>query len=326
MTTRGRATAKLEFEACQVGLPKHTRAKGTSDWATNEQQDPRRHRDLRQGLGHGTADRLQPRVAARRCLGHSDTVVPAHGDRVIAHDRRGHGRSMQTGDGLGHYADDLAAVPDHPDPHDAVPIPHSPRGGEVAKAVLVSAVPPLMVQPTRIPGTAHEVLDDKKHTSQRTAPSSNGRWHRAPSTASTDPARNLLRRASRTGGPDGRRPSALRRHFASPSPSSPMTWQHLGADAGHARRRPDRASCRLFAAVWSAVEEREAEYVPPAAPRNETLGAGANGLKRDRRRPTLVKERWVPLVMRRSSVRFRQAAHWWRGGGNGRHNGSREPS
>ena len=80
-----------------------------------------------------------------------------HGYRVIAHDRRGHGRSTQTSGGhdMDHYADDLAAVTAHLDLHDAVHVGHSTGGGEVvhyiarhgqsrvAKAVLISAVPPL---------------------------------------------------------------------------------------------------------------------------------------------------------------------------------------
>ena len=89
-----------------------------------------------------------------------------HGYRVIAHDRRGHGRSTQTGDGhdMDHYADDLAALTAHLDLHDAVHVGHSTGGGEVAhyigrhgearvaKAVLISAVPPLMVQTEANPG------------------------------------------------------------------------------------------------------------------------------------------------------------------------------
>jgi len=91
---------------------------------------------------------------------------PRHGYRVIAHDRRGHGRSTQSGDGhdMDHYADDLAAVTAHLDLHDAVHVGHSTGGGEVAhyiarhgesrvaKAVLISAVPPLMVQTETNPG------------------------------------------------------------------------------------------------------------------------------------------------------------------------------
>jgi non-heme chloroperoxidase len=89
-----------------------------------------------------------------------------HGFRVIAHDRRGHGRSTQTGVGhdMDHYADDLAAVVGHLDLDNAVHVGHSTGGGEVvryiarhgesrvAKAVLISSVPPLMVQTDANPG------------------------------------------------------------------------------------------------------------------------------------------------------------------------------
>jgi non-heme chloroperoxidase len=89
-----------------------------------------------------------------------------HGYRVIAPDRRGHGRSAQVTDGhdMDHYADDLAAVTTHLDLHDAVHVGHSTGGGEVvrylarhgearvAKAVLISSVPPLMVQTDANPG------------------------------------------------------------------------------------------------------------------------------------------------------------------------------
>jgi non-heme chloroperoxidase len=89
-----------------------------------------------------------------------------HGFRVIAHDRRGHGRSTQTADGhdMDHYADDLAAVVAHLDLKNAIHVGHSTGGGEVvrylarhgerrvAKAVLISAVPPLMVKTATNPG------------------------------------------------------------------------------------------------------------------------------------------------------------------------------
>ncbi len=88
------------------------------------------------------------------------------GFRVIAHDRRGHGRSTQTGDGhdMDHYADDLAAVMAHLDIKKAIHVGHSTGGGEVAhflarhgetraaKAVLVGAVPPLMMKTPSNPG------------------------------------------------------------------------------------------------------------------------------------------------------------------------------
>jgi non-heme chloroperoxidase len=97
-----------------------------------------------------------------------------HGYRVIAHDRRGHGRSSQTADGhdMDHYADDLAALTAHLDLHNAVHIGHSTGGGEVArylgrhgesrvaKAVLISSVPPLMLRTDANPGgLPKEVFD-----------------------------------------------------------------------------------------------------------------------------------------------------------------------
>jgi non-heme chloroperoxidase len=97
-----------------------------------------------------------------------------HGYRVIAHDRRGHGRSSLVAEGhdMDHYADDLAAVTDHLDLRDAVHVGHSTGGGEVvrylarhgesraAKAVLISAVPPLMVKTEANPGgLPKEVFD-----------------------------------------------------------------------------------------------------------------------------------------------------------------------
>lgn len=89
-----------------------------------------------------------------------------NGFRVVAHDRRGHGRSSQVGTGhdMDHYADDLLAVVEHLDLKDAVHIGHSTGGGEVthflarhgtsraAKAVLVAAVPPVMVKKNSNPG------------------------------------------------------------------------------------------------------------------------------------------------------------------------------
>jgi non-heme chloroperoxidase len=97
-----------------------------------------------------------------------------HGYRVIAHDRRGHGRSTQVSGGhdMDHYAADVAAVMEALDVRNAVHIGHSTGGGEVAryvarhgkgrvaKAVLVGAVPPIMVKsPANPDGTPLEVFD-----------------------------------------------------------------------------------------------------------------------------------------------------------------------
>jgi non-heme chloroperoxidase len=93
-------------------------------------------------------------------------LVASSGYRAIAHDRRGGGRSGQPWDGndLDTYADDLAALLDALDLHDAILVGHSTGGGEVtryigrhgtsrvAKAVLVGAIPPLMLKTGANPG------------------------------------------------------------------------------------------------------------------------------------------------------------------------------
>src|SRR6201990_1276353 len=96
------------------------------------------------------------------------------GYRVIAHDRRGHGRSSQpwTGNDMDTYADDLAALTESLDLKGAIHVGHSTGGGEVAryigrhgtkrvaKAVLISAVPPLMLKTEANPaGTPIKVFD-----------------------------------------------------------------------------------------------------------------------------------------------------------------------
>src|SRR3954454_21597642 len=92
--------------------------------------------------------------------------VASNGFRGIAHDRRGHGRSSQPWDGndLDKYADDLADLIEQLDLHDVILVGHSTGGGEVtryigrhgtarvAKAVLVSAIPPLMLKTEANPG------------------------------------------------------------------------------------------------------------------------------------------------------------------------------
>ena len=98
-----------------------------------------------------------------------------NGFRVVAHDRRGHGRSTQTylGNDMDGYADDLAAVIEALDLKEATLVGHSTGGGEVAryigrygmkrvaKAVLIAAVPPIMLKSATNPeGLPMEVFDD----------------------------------------------------------------------------------------------------------------------------------------------------------------------
>ena len=101
--------------------------------------------------------------------------LASHGYRCIAHDRRGHGRSSQPWDGndMDTYADDLAKLVAALDLKDAIHVGHSTGGGEVAryigrhgtkrvaKAVLISAIPPLMLKTEANPGgLPKEVFDN----------------------------------------------------------------------------------------------------------------------------------------------------------------------
>jgi non-heme chloroperoxidase len=100
-----------------------------------------------------------------------------NGFRVVAHDRRGHGRSSQasSGNDMDGYADDLAAVIEALDLKDAILVGHSTGGGEVvryigrhgtkrvAKAVLIAAVPPIMLKSAANPeGLPMEVFDNMR--------------------------------------------------------------------------------------------------------------------------------------------------------------------
>jgi non-heme chloroperoxidase len=101
--------------------------------------------------------------------------LASRGYRCIAHDRRGHGRSSQplNGNDMDHYADDLAELVEALDLKDAIHVGHSTGGGEVAryigrhgtrrvaKAVLIGAVPPLMLKTAANPGGLPiEVFDE----------------------------------------------------------------------------------------------------------------------------------------------------------------------
>ena len=187
------------------------------------------------------------------------------GFRVIAHDRRGHGRSTQTDDGhdMDHYADDLAALTAHLDLKDAVHVGHSTGGGEVvhylarhgesrvAKAAIISAVPPLMVKTAANPGgLPKEVFDGLQ---AQLAANRAQFYLRSAGRAvlRLQPARcEALRRGDLelvAPGHDGRRQGALRRHrrlLADRLHGRPEE-DHRAGPGDARRRRPDRALCRL---------------------------------------------------------------------------------
>ena len=118
---------------------------------------------------------------------------------------------------MDHYADDLAALIEHLDLRDAVHVGHSTGGGEVAhyvarhgesrvaKAVLIGAVPPMMLQTEANPAASPRSVFDGMQAELRRQPVGvlPRRCRRARSTASTGPARSRRRRSSRTGGARG---------------------------------------------------------------------------------------------------------------------------
>jgi non-heme chloroperoxidase len=122
---------------------------------------------------------------------------------VIAHDRRGHGRSTQTdtGNEMNTYAADVRDLVAALDLHNAIHVGHSTGGGEVArylgnhgtaraaKAVLIGAVPPIMLKtPDNPNGLPMEVFDGFRAALAATARSSSRMCRRARSSASTAPA------------------------------------------------------------------------------------------------------------------------------------------
>jgi len=136
------------------------------------------------------------------------------GFRVIAHDRRGHGRSTQTWDGneMDTYADDLAALTEHLGLTDAIHIGHSTGGGEVARyigrhgskrvamAVLISAVPPLMLKTdTNPPARLSRSSTACAHNTWPIVPSFTG-TSRSRSTVTTGPAPGFPKASESTGG------------------------------------------------------------------------------------------------------------------------------
>ena len=199
----------------------------------------------------------------------------SNGFRVIAHDRRGHGRSTQVAAGhdMDYYANDLAAVVAHLDLNNAIHVGHSTGGGEVvhhiarhgesrvSKAAIISAVPLLMVQtPTNPKGLPKKYSTNSRWRSQRTARNSTATWPPAPSTTTT-------RRASRPKRPERWRQGMMggaKAHYDGivAFSQTDFTEDHkkITVPAGDAQRgRSDRPLCGCRAAFSKTPKERHAE-------------------------------------------------------------------
>jgi non-heme chloroperoxidase len=136
------------------------------------------------------------------------------GFRVIEHDRRGHGRSTQTWDGneMDTYADDLAALTEKLDLKNAIHVGHSTGGGEVARyigrhgskrvgmAVLISAVPPLMLKTDKNPAGAPMPASTGCEPNLSKIDLNFTRILRSRSTGTTGPAPGFQKASGSTGG------------------------------------------------------------------------------------------------------------------------------
>ncbi len=166
------------YQFCQV--IEYGRASGLMTAVPDPFRPPARHR-VHDDPNEDELGKALPETVIRQLDTHLQLLGPAgragaiRSGAACSADRRGHGRSAQTGDGhdMDHYADDLAAVTAHLDLRGAVHVGHSTGGGEVvryiarhvqsrvAKAVLISSVPPLMVQTGANPGgLPKSVFDD----------------------------------------------------------------------------------------------------------------------------------------------------------------------
>ena len=245
-----------------------------------------------------------------------------HGYRVVAADRRGHGRSAQVADGhdMDHYADDLAAVIEHLDLHDAIHVGHSTGGGEVAryiarhgesrvaKAVLISSVPPLMVQTEANPGGLPKSVFDGFQDQVATNRSGFYRdlaagpfygFNRPGVEAVGGHHRELV-----AAGHDRRRQGALRRHrrvLADRLHRGPE--EDHGPGPGHARRRrPDRPLRRLRAAVGQAGQNGTLKTYHGLPARHAHHPGGDDQRRPARLAPVLTPRTKARLAGRRSGA------------------------
>ena len=274
------------------------------------------------------------------------------GYRVIAHDRRGHGRSSQAADGhdMDHYAADAAAVVEHLDLHDAVHVGHSTGGGEVAryvarhgsgrvaKAVLIGAVPPLMLQTEANPGGLPiEVFDSFRegtgsNRSQFFLDVASGPFYgfnRPGAKVSQGVIWNWWRQGMMGGAKahyDGIK-AFSETDFTEDLQNDP------GPDPGDARRRrPGRPDRRLGRAVDQAAQGRDPEGLPglPARhvhhPRRRHQRRTCSSSSRADRRARDPRHRWSPRVPLTSTSPTRTSSSPWPGRRTRSRAGRRSPT
>ena len=223
------------------------------------------------------------------------------GYRCIAHDRRGHGRSSQpwSGNDLDTYADDLAALTEALDLKDAIHVGHSTGGGEVtryigrhgtgrvAKAVLIGAIPPLMLKtPANPGGTPIEVFDGLRKSVQADR-SQFWKDLSLPFYGYNRPGAKISEGVRESFWLQGMMAGFPASYFCIKAFSETDLTEDLQedrrADAGAPRRRrPDRPDRRLGAAVVQADQGRHAQGLRGRAARHvhDPQGPGQRGAAR----------------------------------------------
>jgi non-heme chloroperoxidase len=249
------------------------------------------------------------------------------GFRVVAHDRRGHGRSTQVADGhdMDHYADDLAAVVAHLDLKGAVHVGHSTGGGEVvhylarhgesraAKAALLCAVPPLMVKTRGQSGRPAEGRFDglqaqlaaNRSQFYRDLPAGPFYGFNRPGAKSSEATIQNWWRQGMMGGAKAHYDGIVA--FSQTDFTEDLKKITMPGPGDARRGRPDRALCRFGPLVGQAPEERHAEDLQglPARPADDAR-------RHDQRRPAGLHQGLMSSAARRSKSASTAATSVWR--------------